>query len=285
MSSQTLAEQVRAYLDLQSRLEAYGTAGVHVGRAARELELDMAGKDILNRLDAPQDGSNDQLIKAVRSYFDRRDEFARCSSRGSGLDAAARRMERARRDLEEQLQEFNTPTHDTLQPPAAAPHRPLRILIAVDKSEPALWAFEVGAEIARRTSAKVLLLHVLPPPTSRVGEFVVVMEDLDTKRHNEADALLGKLRAMLPPSVQSRRMVRVGIPADEIIDAARSGEADLIVIGTHGRGRLARFFLGSTAQDVIRGATCPVLTVAQPAHWATPQEQFARPVELAPVPA
>ena len=296
MSFKTLADQVRAYLDLQACLHVYSTAGVQLGRAARELELDLARKDILSRLVAPtyRDSADNPLTEALRAYFDAQDEFARCTSRGSGLDCAARRMERARRELVEQLTESDTSAGDSAQSPAAAPSplRPLRILIAVDRSEPALWAFEVAADIAKRTSAaQVLLVHVVPPPTSLVGEFVLVLEDLDAKNHREGEALLKKLRTMLPPSAASRQMVRDGVPADEVIDAAKTWEADLIVIGTHGRGRVAKFLLGSTAEDVIRGAPCPVVTVAQPprsagAHEQTPpRERTAPPLETSAVPA
>ena len=52
-----------------------------------------------------------------------------------------------------------------------------------------------------------------------------------------------------------------GVPADEIVLAVRTWEADLIVIGTRGRNRVAEFLLGSVADAVIRRAPCPVLTV------------------------
>ena len=53
----------------------------------------------------------------------------------------------------------------------------------------------------------------------------------------------------------------VGEPANEIREAAGAHHADLIVIGTHGRGGLSRLVMGSVAEDVSRNANCPVLTV------------------------
>jgi len=56
-------------------------------------------------------------------------------------------------------------------------------------------------------------------------------------------------------------VVREGLPADEIVAEARRRRADLIVVGTHGRTGLRRFFLGSVAARVVTLARCPVLTV------------------------
>ncbi|HEX8911794.1 MAG TPA: universal stress protein, partial [Humisphaera sp.] len=58
------------------------------------------------------------------------------------------------------------------------------------------------------------------------------------------------------------RVVREGQPQAEIVDAAREWGADLIVVGAHARGRLARFLVGSTAEWVVRHAHCPVTVVA-----------------------
>jgi nucleotide-binding universal stress UspA family protein len=61
--------------------------------------------------------------------------------------------------------------------------------------------------------------------------------------------------------VRSKTLLLHGLADQQIIRAARSAKADLIVIGTHGRTGLARLFLGSVASRVLAGARCPVLTV------------------------
>ena len=295
MTHPTLAEQVRAYLDLGAYVDEATVSGAPVDRVRRE--LDAVRNDIRALLDAPADPSTKALADATRSYLTAQDEFNRCASRGGGggaaaLDSPARRMERARRDLEQALQDQlqldllpEQPTPETEDGPAAAAPttaRPrahqMRILVAVDRGEPAQWAFEVGAELAVRTTAKVLLVHALPPPTSLVGEFVVVLQDLDTKHRDEADALLQKFQSMLPRAVDSHIAVREGAPAEQILAAADEWRADLIVMGTHSRGRLARLLLGSTAEDLIRRSTCPVITVAERAQWAIPLEDLASPL-------
>ena len=62
----------------------------------------------------------------------------------------------------------------------------------------------------------------------------------------------------------ARWLLRAGAAADEIVKAAADEHADLLVMGTHGRNGLERFFLGSVADRVIRTAPCPVLTVRTP---------------------
>ena len=61
------------------------------------------------------------------------------------------------------------------------------------------------------------------------------------------------------------RALRTGVPHEEIVALAQDERADLIVIGTHGRGGINRALLGSVADRVVRLAPCPVLTVREPA--------------------
>ena len=63
------------------------------------------------------------------------------------------------------------------------------------------------------------------------------------------------------PNVKSKIEICVGVPADEVIRYARDNQADLIVQATHGRSGIAHVLLGSTAEKVLRRATCPVMTV------------------------
>ena len=63
------------------------------------------------------------------------------------------------------------------------------------------------------------------------------------------------------PSLHMTREAIVGHPAETIVRAAADRDADLIVVGTHGRGGVARMLMGSVAERVVRLAACPVLTV------------------------
>ena len=61
-----------------------------------------------------------------------------------------------------------------------------------------------------------------------------------------------------------RPIIRTGAPAEQIVELATTEHADLVVMGTHGRGGMSRVLLGSVADRVIRLAPCPVLTVRKP---------------------
>lgn len=74
------------------------------------------------------------------------------------------------------------------------------------------------------------------------------------------------LRAIQPsnPSFAVEHHLLYGHPADEIIRASKNLDADVIVMGTHGRGGLSRALMGSIAAEVVRKAHCPVLTIKLP---------------------
>ena len=60
---------------------------------------------------------------------------------------------------------------------------------------------------------------------------------------------------------QLRTVIKTGVPAQVIVDSAKSEHADMIIMATHGRTGLAHMFMGSVAEKVVRTAACPVLTV------------------------
>lgn len=131
-----------------------------------------------------------------------------------------------------------------------------RILVAVDFSMCSVAALEKAVGLAQELGASVDVVHVQPPTGSASGgEAVSDVED--------------KLRDLLI-SAQSRLGVRLhrrlilGEPLHAILEAARMGGYDLIVMGTHGRVGRLRMLTGSVAEGVVRNAPCPVLTVRVP---------------------
>jgi nucleotide-binding universal stress UspA family protein len=80
-----------------------------------------------------------------------------------------------------------------------------------------------------------------------------------------------------PPSFETTIHVRVGRPADEIVRLARDVEADLVLVGTHGRHGVQRFLLGSVAERTLRMAHCPVLVVRPKEHPHDEQPEPACP--------
>ena len=145
-----------------------------------------------------------------------------------------------------------------------------RILVGIDGSAPSLKAVDFAADLASKYNAELILQKVVgdqPPELdiavegyarsehmpAAAAEFVLTMADniLDNAR-KEALAK-GATQISVEPSF--------GDPAAQIIAAARDHQADLIIIGSRGHGRLAGLLLGSVAQKVVSLAPCPVVVV------------------------
>jgi nucleotide-binding universal stress UspA family protein len=149
-----------------------------------------------------------------------------------------------------------------------------RILCPTDFSEFSQRAFAHATALAHWYGARLTLLYVSPVMPA-VGGFPplvssVALEPL-SHRHTAGD-----LRAFAAPAaaagVAADVAVRDGSPGSQILEEARESGADLIVMGTHGRGGFERLVLGSVAEKVLRKAPCPVLTVSKPARDRAPHE-------------
>jgi nucleotide-binding universal stress UspA family protein len=110
--------------------------------------------------------------------------------------------------------------------------------------------------------AKLLIVHVHEPALPIIGGEVAYLppQETDPERRKLA------LHALLPnvPNLDYAHRLLTGDPASEIVNLAKSEQADLIVLGTHGRTGLARLLMGSTAEQVLRHAPCPVLAIKEP---------------------
>ena len=139
-----------------------------------------------------------------------------------------------------------------------------RILVAVDFSAHSDRALRYAARLAGQVGASVELLHVVEDISYGAFSEVYVpnMPDLLQDMVNNGVQRLTSLKAALFPSrADVETTVFVGRPASAIVDHARAGAFDLIVMGTHGRTGLSHMFTGSVAERVVRTAPCAVLTV------------------------
>lgn len=139
-----------------------------------------------------------------------------------------------------------------------------RIIVATDltpASEPAVLE---AALLAKENGADLLVTHVYRPPSISQAQSVAggVYEEWDRNIRAEVE---GKLRVLVEnvakEGVRAEALVLAGQPYEAIVEAAKLNDADLVVMGTHGRKGVARFFLGSVASRVISTAPCPVMTV------------------------
>jgi len=140
-----------------------------------------------------------------------------------------------------------------------------RILHATDFSPASGAAFTKAVEWARRDRAELLLLHVLSPPAPLVADAYVTPQVWDTLLRSQRASAQRRLDTLVAKArrarVRARGLLIEGVPADRIVRTARGRRAGLIVVGTHGRSGVARFFLGSVAGRVVATAHCPVMTV------------------------
>jgi nucleotide-binding universal stress UspA family protein len=135
-----------------------------------------------------------------------------------------------------------------------------KILHPTDFSERSDNAFRLACALARDYHATVILLHANLPYLA-YGEGFVVPPLMDEK-----EDLAAKLKALgaKAPNVAMEQHLVEGDPAHEILRIAREAGCDLIVMGTHGSTGLTRLLMGSVAEQVVRKAPCPVLTVKTP---------------------
>jgi nucleotide-binding universal stress UspA family protein len=140
-----------------------------------------------------------------------------------------------------------------------------RVLHPSDFSRASAAAFARALELAKASRAELVLAHVMSLPVPMAGDGYIppkVWEEMETSSRayaqKQIDALVAKARKA---GVRVKTLLLTGVPHERIVQAARSQRADLVVMGTHGRTGLRRFFLGSVAERVVASAGCPVMTV------------------------
>jgi universal stress protein A len=146
-----------------------------------------------------------------------------------------------------------------------------QILVPTDFSDPAAVAVRYAVELATVFAAQIHLLHVIEPWTGQQWAASMALVpgglDLEAQARDRAETALSQVLTRDERERHSARLVTVaGAPFAEIVKYARREDIDLIVMGTHGRGVLAHLLIGSVAENVVRKAPCPVLTVPVAGH-------------------
>jgi nucleotide-binding universal stress UspA family protein len=146
-----------------------------------------------------------------------------------------------------------------------------KILVPTDFSDCARRAEETAMTLGRALGAELLLLHVsveTPLYNEGMRGLVDPRKVYEAQREWAATTLAARAAEIRGAGVSAHGIVRSGVPVDEILRVAAEQASDLIVVGTHGRGGLSRFFLGSVADRIVRLAPCAVMTVRLPAEEA-----------------
>lgn len=142
-----------------------------------------------------------------------------------------------------------------------------RILVPTDFSPQSERAGAMARRLAAAVGAELVLVHVfVESPFFSEGPFTAerVQEVYASGRAWVKEQLEQQAVAARSAGLRAKAFMRTGVAHQEIVAAAREEQADLIVMGTHGRGAVGRLLLGSVADRVIRLAPCPVLAVREP---------------------
>ena len=144
-----------------------------------------------------------------------------------------------------------------------------RIVCAVDFSDYSDHAQRYAVGLAEVFGAELRLVHVVELPflptysLAGVPALVLPVEQVEEGARERMQEAVDACRAI---HADTEGEVRTGSPFVEVIDYAREVEADLIVVGTHGRTGLSHMLIGSVAEKIVRKAPCPVLSVKHPDH-------------------
>lgn len=138
------------------------------------------------------------------------------------------------------------------------------ILCGIDFTDASEEAMRVATEETKRRGGVLDLIHVwypvdpIPVDMSGVG-----LPIYDSELPTELRRQLERIEVDLPPE-QVRRHLEFGPAADQIVKKAEELGSQLLVVGTHSRGPIMRWFVGSVATDLLRMAPCPVLVCRAP---------------------
>lgn len=148
-----------------------------------------------------------------------------------------------------------------------------KIVVPTDFSEPSQEGFRKARQVAEHFGAELLVVHVTAPmPIIPAGHGAIAFNVADYRQEIESvskkrleEFVAGERAAS---KVAMTPLVREGEVAEEIVQAGRDHDADLIVIATHGYSGWKKLILGSVTEKVVRMASLPVLTINAPSDKA-----------------
>jgi universal stress protein A len=157
-------------------------------------------------------------------------------------------------------------THETPTRPGSSAFGMKRILVPVDFSDSSRKAVRYARHMGELMKADLIFINVIEPDGSLASEAVppACIEELKANAEENLRALVHAARESGIKGATSTS--RSGMPAHEIVEAAKESDVDLIVIATHGYTGWKHFCIGSTAERVVRAAPCPVLVVREKEH-------------------
>lgn len=137
-----------------------------------------------------------------------------------------------------------------------------KILFPVDLEDSAYkQVVGYGLEIARVFRAPIIFLQIVPILPSFYNHPVIVEELVDRLKIDSEQKMGQFLEGISIPDVEITGKIIAGDPAEEILNFSQKEKIDLVIMGTHGRERVEKFFMGSVADKVVRSSPVPVITI------------------------
>jgi nucleotide-binding universal stress UspA family protein len=143
-----------------------------------------------------------------------------------------------------------------------------RLLVAFDGSPHARRALREAIELAQANGATLTIVTVAPRPSVWAFSAPVSVDQLAHETERACQATLEEAVRAVPADVPVKTILKRGHAAQAIVDEAASGEYDLLVAGSRGRGELRSLLLGSVSHHVLHGTDLPVLVVHATAEAA-----------------
>jgi nucleotide-binding universal stress UspA family protein len=154
--------------------------------------------------------------------------------------------------------------------------RPTLILVPIDETPASTLAVDTAAALADRLGPVDLhFVHVVAPPVV-AGGIEAVPDTSFGELLRSSRELLAAARERLPARSITTHNV-IGAPASEIVRVAKELDADVIVVGSHNRRTLERWFLGSVSEQVVRKAGCSVIVARPKDHGNIPVPEIESP--------
>jgi nucleotide-binding universal stress UspA family protein len=199
--------------------------------------------------------SRKTLVNTVGQYLEMEDRLTQAAD---PLQTARFRqdVEKAGQELRAQLQ---CARHASQESGAIQ-----KILVAVDHADQSRWAMERAIQFAKCFDARVTVVHVVDLSPVALPELAFYDDQAQRALIDAGSEIMNRHAAKVPLGLLADTMLREGNIPQQIVAAASEMNADLVVLGTHGRGAIGRFLLGSTAEAVVRHSPCPVLAVGHP---------------------
>jgi nucleotide-binding universal stress UspA family protein len=137
------------------------------------------------------------------------------------------------------------------------------ILVPVDFSEPSKKAVTYGLTLAEQFNGSLILAHIVPDSSGLTYAFPTEVLRIEQEQREKA---IRELEQLLPAELASKRpvqtIVRVASIHEELLRIVKDEAVDLVVMGTHGRRYLGRWFIGSVTERMLRKVPVPILTVS-----------------------